>query len=233
MEKWKTDSQKGEIIYQRSHSQDLLPGSLAPESTGAQTQWQVTLHLCLVQKRKSGEESGKLKKVCSDWKGQLFLSPSCLKPYKRLSSVFLDLLTFFFSWREESSEILGGESPGLMLPAISNVFFIWLRQVFTATCGIFSCGLRTPSCSIWDLVPWLGIEPGLQHWEPGALTTTEPPGNSPNQIFNEHLCELSPSRLDSACEWPANDLWFKPLRTDDCCSKDFNPLLLKINRLIL
>ena len=86
-----------------------------------------------------------------------------------------------------------------MLPAKSNVFFIWQRQVFIATRGIFSCGLQTPTYSMWDLVLWLGIESRLLHWELGALITIEPPGNSPNRIFNEHLCELSPSRLDSAC----------------------------------
>ena len=59
--------------------------------------------------------------------------------------------------------------------------FIWLHHVWVATvCGICSCGMRdlfscsmqTLSCSIQDLVPWPGIEPGppalgawsLNHW---------------------------------------------------------------------
>ena len=31
--------------------------------------------------------------------------------------------------------------------------FIWLCQVLVAACGIFSCGMRTLSCGMWDLVP--------------------------------------------------------------------------------
>ena len=49
-----------------------------------------------------------------------------------------------------------------------NIFiylFIWLHWVWVVTCEIFRCG-------VWDLVPWLGIEPGppvlggqsLSHW---------------------------------------------------------------------
>ena len=37
--------------------------------------------------------------------------------------------------------------------------FIWLHQVLVATRGIFSCGRKTLSCSLWDLVPWWGIKP--------------------------------------------------------------------------
>ena len=40
--------------------------------------------------------------------------------------------------------------------------FIWLSLVSVAACRIFSlwaaCGIF--SCSMWDLVPWPGIEPG-------------------------------------------------------------------------
>ena len=28
-------------------------------------------------------------------------------------------------------------------------------------CGIFNCSMRTLGCSMWDLVPWPGIKPGL------------------------------------------------------------------------
>ena len=46
------------------------------------------------------------------------------------------------------------------------------------SCWIFSCHLKTLSCSMWDLVPWPGMEPGppalgaqsLSHW-----TTREVP----------------------------------------------------------
>ena len=47
--------------------------------------------------------------------------------------------------------------------------FIWLHWVLVTACGVFSCGM-------WDLVPWLGIEP-----RPPALG---PPGKS-------HLCDVS------------------------------------------
>ena len=35
--------------------------------------------------------------------------------------------------------------------------------------SIFSCSMRTHSCSVWDLVPWPGIEP--RHWEHEVLAT--------------------------------------------------------------
>ena len=37
--------------------------------------------------------------------------------------------------------------------------FIWLCQVLVTACGVFSCGMRTLNCCMWDLVPWPGIEP--------------------------------------------------------------------------
>ena len=48
---------------------------------------------------------------------------------------------------------------------LSIYLFIWLQWVFLTACRIFSCGM-------WDVVPWLGIEPGipafgvwsLSHW---------------------------------------------------------------------
>ena len=47
-----------------------------------------------------------------------------------------------------------------------------MHQVLFVACGIFSCGLWSLGCSMWDLVPWLGIESGpptlgawsLSHW---------------------------------------------------------------------
>ena len=58
---------------------------------------------------------------------------------------------------------------------------MWLCQVLVAARGIFDlcCGVQTLSCdSMWDLIPWPGIEPGspalgvqsLSHW-----TTREVP----------------------------------------------------------
>ena len=48
----------------------------------------------------------------------------------------------------------------------------WLCQVLAATLGIFSLGMKTLSCGMWDLVPWAGMELGslalnvqsLSHW---------------------------------------------------------------------
>ena len=45
-------------------------------------------------------------------------------------------------------------------------------------CGIFSCGMRTLSCGMWDLVPWPEIEPGppaLGAWSLSHWTTREVP----------------------------------------------------------
>ena len=38
-------------------------------------------------------------------------------------------------------------------------FVFWLFWVFVAACRIFSCGRWTLNFSMWDLVPWPGIEP--------------------------------------------------------------------------
>ena len=38
--------------------------------------------------------------------------------------------------------------------------FIWLHQVLVSALGIFSWIIQALSCCMWDLVLWLGIEPG-------------------------------------------------------------------------
>ena len=51
---------------------------------------------------------------------------------------------------------------------------VWLHRVLVVTCELFSCGMWTLSCSVWNLGPWTGIEPGppvlgvqsLSHWAP-------------------------------------------------------------------
>ena len=56
--------------------------------------------------------------------------------------------------------------------------FIWLHWVLVVACAIFSFVMQILSCSLWDLVPWPGIEPQLpamraksiRHW-----TTREVP----------------------------------------------------------
>ena len=46
----------------------------------------------------------------------------------------------------------------------------------TLGCSIWTlgCGIQTLGCSMWDLVPWPGINPGLLHWELRILTTGSP-----------------------------------------------------------
>ena len=59
-----------------------------------------------------------------------------------------------------------------------NLFvFIQLHQVLVVACGILSCGVGILSCSMWDLVLWLGIQPGLQlgAWSHSCWTTREVP----------------------------------------------------------
>ena len=45
--------------------------------------------------------------------------------------------------------------------------FIWLCRVSGVARWMFCCG-------IWNLVTWLGIEPGPLHWEHGILATGPP-----------------------------------------------------------
>ena len=55
--------------------------------------------------------------------------------------------------------------------------FIWQCWVLFVTCGIFRCRMWTFGCGIWELLPWLGLEPGLpalgewglSHWTVRAV----------------------------------------------------------------
>ena len=50
--------------------------------------------------------------------------------------------------------------------------------VFIMARGIFSCGMQTFSCNMWDLVPWPGMEtwsPALGAWSLSHWTTSEVP----------------------------------------------------------
>ena len=61
---------------------------------------------------------------------------------------------------------------------LSLSYSIWDLWSFVVAGRIFSCGLQTLSCGMWDLVPWPEIKPGppalgaqnLNHW-----TTVEVP----------------------------------------------------------
>ena len=47
-------------------------------------------------------------------------------------------------------------------------------SVCTVASGIFSWGMQTRSCSMWDLVSRQGMNPGPLHWEGGVLATGPP-----------------------------------------------------------
>ena len=49
-----------------------------------------------------------------------------------------------------------------------NAFFFFLISLF---CCIFSFGMQTLHCDLWDLVPWPGIEPGLPALGVQSLST--------------------------------------------------------------
>ena len=55
---------------------------------------------------------------------------------------------------------------------------LWLCWVLVAACRIFSSGMQTLSCSMWDLAPWPGTETGspeLGVWRLSHWTTREVP----------------------------------------------------------
>ena len=74
-----------------------------------------------------------------------------------------------------------------------SIYFIYLfgcteplvqhvgSSIFIMACGIFSWGMQTLSCGLWDLVPWPGVEPLL--WKQAVLAIG-PPGTSQTVILN-------------------------------------------------
>ena len=78
------------------------------------------------------------------------------------------------------------------------IFIYWLCQVSVAAHGIFSCGIQTLGCGMWDLVPWPGIEPrlpalgvqSLSHW-----TATK----VPNFKFQTNRKGVSESEVAQSC----------------------------------
>ena len=62
----------------------------------------------------------------------------------------------------------------------SNEYSGWFPLLLTG-CSMLDLELQhLNSCSMWDLVPWPGIEP--LHWECGVLATG-PPGRSPRAVL--------------------------------------------------
>ena len=64
-------------------------------------------------------------------------------------------------------------SPTLLIPLLTfSALHCFFKNIYLATwglsfatCAIFSCGMWTPGCSMWDLVPWPGIEAGPPNWD--------------------------------------------------------------------
>ena len=88
-----------------------------------------------------------------------------------LLPTLLNLLSFFFFFK---IYLMGGELEAVdwrwCLSFLIVIIFLFScsrcqlwhtwSPVFVAVYGSFSCGIRTFSCSMWDLVTWPGIKPG-------------------------------------------------------------------------
>ena len=64
----------------------------------------------------------------------------------------------------------------LLIKKKKKYLFIWLHLVLDAAFRIFAFGMWTLSCSMWDLVPWAGIEsrpPALEIWSLSHWTPKE------------------------------------------------------------
>ena len=105
------------------------------------------------------------------------------------SSVILSYHTvfffFFFNHTVFNSFHEGKDWSLPYLLALSTIFFfflIWLHWVLGKARGIFVVVCMIFSCSMWDLVPWPGIEP----WTPafGAWSITTGPPEKSHNILN-------------------------------------------------
>ena len=67
--------------------------------------------------------------------------------------------------------------------------------IFIAVCRIFTCGIRTLSCGMWDLVPRPGTKPRPLDWGCSVLAT------GPESGFKTEVLELNfkSSPGDSNC----------------------------------
>ena len=87
-----------------------------------------------------------------------------------LGSLFLKSLVWLGRRKAPTDPRAGGnQSKGILK---KHLIFIHPDQVSVAERRLFICGTWTLSCSMWNLVPWPGIEPGppplgvwsLSHW---------------------------------------------------------------------
>ena len=77
------------------------------------------------------------------------------------------------------------------LQVLKNIcLFSWLQWVLVAACRIFIAACRIFSYSMWNLVPWLGIEPNppvLGAWSLSHWTTREVPIPIFLKVFIKYL----------------------------------------------
>ena len=83
---------------------------------------------------------------------------------------------------------------GIQLSVLNSGFFfnrLILLYIYLFAVLDLSCGTRSLRCSMWDLVPCQGLNPGPLHWELGVLATG-PPGKSSHlfSVFSEILLFL-------------------------------------------
>ena len=74
---------------------------------------------------------------------------------------------------------------GIQLSVLNSGFFfnrLILLYIYLFAVLDLSCGTRSLRCSMWDLVPCQGLNPGPLHWELGVLATG-PPGKSHSLFF--------------------------------------------------
>ena len=109
--------------------------------------------------------------------------------FQLLSPVsFFPITLFFFFFFNHTVFNSFHEGKDWSLPyllALSTIFFfflIWLHWVLGKARGIFVVVCMIFSCSMWDLVPWPGIEP----WTPafGAWSITTGPPEKSHNILN-------------------------------------------------
>lgn len=107
-------------------------------------------------------------------------SNRCWEMFLRVS---LHYAKFSRTFPYSSTFIKQSYSGNMVRSVLKSVVFIWLHHVLVGACGIiaiFTVACRIFSCDMWDLVPWLGLKPGLLHWGASLsnCTTREDPANS-------------------------------------------------------
>ena len=93
----------------------------------------------------------------------------------RIFGLYFKWVILYYWDRQNYSN--GISKPCFFLIFIFIYLFIWLSQVLVTACEVFHL-----HCSLWDLVPWPGIEPGppaLGAW----ILATGRPGKPPSYVL--------------------------------------------------